>query len=44
MSTEINIIIIFLEGKIDFLDYHNEWFYDDGFLYMWSEDGTDLPA
>ena len=34
----------FLEGKIDFLDYHNEWFYDEGFLYMWSEDGTDLPS
>ena len=34
----------FLEGKLAFLDSSNEWFYDDGYLYMWSEtgDGSDL--
>ncbi len=34
----------FLEGKLVFLDHPNEWFYDDGQLYVWSEvgDGSDL--
>ena len=34
----------FLEGKLAFLDYYNEWFYNDGQLYIWSEvgDGSDL--
>ena len=34
----------FLEGKLAFLDYPNEWFYNNDTLYMWSEvgDGSDL--
>ena len=32
----------FLEGKLAFLDHPNEWFYDNEFLYVWSEDGSDL--
>ena len=34
----------FLEGKLAFLDSPNEWFYENGVLYVWSSigDGSDL--
>ena len=36
----------FLEGKLVFLDHPNEWFYDNGELYVWSQvgDGSDLQS
>ena len=29
----------FLEGKLAFLDSPNEWFYENGVLYLWSSNG-----
>ena len=29
----------FLEGKLAFLDSSNEWFYENGVLYLWSPNG-----